>query len=659
VLEPVPELSSGASAGNRVIEGDNLQVMVSLRSQYQGAIDVAYLDPPYNTGKKDFAYSDRRFHDPNADADDMVYVSNEDGGRHTKWLNYMGPRLWLVWQLLAEHGVCLISINDIELFRLGQLMDEIFGEKNRIGVIVWKQAVDNNPTRIAIEHEYVLCYAKRVESVPEHWKGVHPAKEWLLDTYERLKGEETDPKKIEKAYRTALREQRAAHRLATAEGRGDEVVHLGRMDRYRHIDDRGPWAKDWHLENPKKGGYVYDIPHPQTGRPVRQPPRGYRYPPESMQRLLDNDLIVFGKDESEPAQLRRYLKDAGTALRSVVTIPARNGSDTLNALIPDGADRYRHPKPVELMTLLLDAVGDLDALVLDPFAGSGTTGHAVMRINARDGGVRRFILIEEGSREEPYCRTLTSPRLQAASEQERLPGGFIFETVGRRLDRDAIVDLEREAIANLVIQTDATGKGRGIKRLDGDYLIGSKLPHSRNRGPLDRRGTGRAGFCSRRTAAIRARLPHCRTCIGVSSQLLGGSPRDAVCADRGHRGPPQPWCPGEGSADSSGHRNVLGREAPPTRALDQLGVGRRCGRGWPGRRFAALAYGSLRFAAAVSVSFPSTTSRALRFSPSGLSSSVVMSVSRDVDREGGADGKSSERVSCLRRSTESPGRRRR
>jgi len=473
VLEPVPELSSGASAGNRVIEGDNLQVMVSLRSQYQGAIDVAYLDPPYNTGKKDFAYSDRRFHDPNADADDMVYVSNEDGGRHTKWLNYMGPRLWLVWQLLAEHGVCLISINDIELFRLGQLMDEIFGEKNRIGVIVWKQAVDNNPTRIAIEHEYVLCYAKRVESVPEHWKGVHPAKEWLLDTYERLKGEETDPKKIEKAYRTALREQRAAHRLATAEGRGDEVVHLGRMDRYRHIDDRGPWAKDWHLENPKKGGYVDDIPHPQTGRPVRQPPRGYRYPPESMQRLLDNDLIVFGKDESEPAQLRRYLKDAGTALRSVVTIPARNGSDTLNALIPDGADRYRHPKPVELMTLLLDAVGDLDALVLDPFAGSGTTGHAVMRINARDGGVRRFILIEEGSREEPYCRTLTSPRLQAASEQERLPGGFIFETVGRRLDRDAIVDLEREAIANLVIQTDATGKGRGIKRLDGDYLIGS------------------------------------------------------------------------------------------------------------------------------------------------------------------------------------------
>jgi hypothetical protein len=93
MLEPVPKLSCGAALGNRVIEGDNLQVMVSLRSQYQGAIDVAYLDPPYSTGKKDFAYSDARFHDPNADADDMVYVNNEDGGRHTKWLNYLGrPR---------------------------------------------------------------------------------------------------------------------------------------------------------------------------------------------------------------------------------------------------------------------------------------------------------------------------------------------------------------------------------------------------------------------------------------------------------------------------------------------------------------------------------------------------------------------------------------
>jgi adenine-specific DNA-methyltransferase len=186
VLEPLPKLSYRDAEGSRVIEGDNLQVMVSLRSQYQGRVDVAYLDPPYNTGKKDFAYSDARFHDPNADADDMVYVNNEDGGRHTKWLNYMGPRLWLTWQLLAEQGICFVSINDVELFRLGMLMDEIFGGQNRIGTLVWKQAVDNNPTRIAVEHEYILCYAKHIDSVSDRWSGISPAKDWLLTTYEKL-----------------------------------------------------------------------------------------------------------------------------------------------------------------------------------------------------------------------------------------------------------------------------------------------------------------------------------------------------------------------------------------------------------------------------------------------------------------------------------------
>lgn len=472
VLEPVPELSFGDARGNRVIEGDNLQVMVSLRSQYQGRIDVAYLDPPYNTGKKDFAYSDARFHDPNADADDMVYVNNEDGGRHTKWLNYMGPRLWLVWQLLADHGICFVSINDVELFRLGLLMDEIFDERNRIGTLVWKQAVDNNPTRIAVEHEYILCYAKRIDSVSDRWSGISPAKDWLLTTYERLKAEERDPLKLERAYRAAIREHKAAHRAAVKEGRGDEVIDLGRMDRYRHVDARGPWAKDWHLENPRPGGYRYDVIHPVTKKVCKKPPKGYRYPEESMKELLANDLIVFGKDETEPPQLRRDLKNAATALRSVIVIPGRNGSDLLNALIPGATERYPNPKPVELMTTLLGPAADLDAIVLDPFAGSGTTAHAVMRLNARDGGMRRFILIEEGERDDKYCRTLTAPRIKAAIEQEELPGGFAFEAKGRRLNRDAILELEREAIANLIIQTDATGRGRGITKVSGDYVIG-------------------------------------------------------------------------------------------------------------------------------------------------------------------------------------------
>ncbi len=166
VLEPDKKLSLGDDGQNLVIEGDNLQVMVSLRSQFNASVDVVYIDPPYNRGGNDFRYSDARFHDPDADGSDGVYVSNEDGGRHTKWLNFMAPRLAMIHELMAPHAVIFVSINDIELFRLGMLMDEIFDEKNRIGVIIWKGSADNNPTQIAIEHEYILCYAKRLSEVP-------------------------------------------------------------------------------------------------------------------------------------------------------------------------------------------------------------------------------------------------------------------------------------------------------------------------------------------------------------------------------------------------------------------------------------------------------------------------------------------------------------
>lgn len=473
VLEPVDELSFGTDEGNRLIEGDNLQVMVSLRSQYRETIGVAYLDPPYNTGKKDFRYSDRRFRDPNADSDDAVYVKNEDGGRHTKWLNYMGPRLALVWELLTDHGVLFLSINDVELFRVGLLLDEIFGERNRLGIIVWKQAVDNNPTRIAVEHEYLLVYAKRLEAVADRWQGTSRAKQWLLNKYQELRNGEPDPVRLEKLWRSALAAQRKAFRDAIAAGEPESEVDLGRMDRFRNINEFGPWAKDWHLENTKEGGYDYDILHPKTGKPCRKPPKGYRYPWESMQRLLEGDRIVFGRDHTETAQLRRYLRDSSEPLRSVIVIPGRNGSDRLNALIPEASNRFPHPKPVELMQLLISSGGDMDSIVLDPFAGSGTTAEAVLKLNDADGGLRRFILIEEGEPQDRYCRTLTGPRIRAAIETEKLDAGFRFEVTGRKLDRDAILDLERATITNLILQTDITGAGGGIAKVSGRYVIGS------------------------------------------------------------------------------------------------------------------------------------------------------------------------------------------
>ncbi len=469
VLDPLPELSYGEPGGNRVIEGDNLQVMISLRSHYQGTIDIAYLDPPYNTGRNDFAYSDSRYNDPNADADDMVYVGNEDGGRHTKWLNYMGPRLWLVWQLLADHGVCFVSISDVELFRLGLLMDEIFGEQNRLGVLVWKGSIENNATQIASEHEYVLCYAKRKERATRVWKGQSEAKEWLLATYRDLtKGRRrVNVASIEKEYRAAIRAHVEQRKQEIAENGESDLVDLGRAARYRHVDKRGVYAAEDHTDKPT-GGYFYDVIHPVTEKPCKKPESGYRFTEETMDRLLAEDRIVFGKDHQRQVQVKKYLADVAEPLRSVLTTPAKLGTGSLRKLLgPPAVAQFPHPKPVELIEQLLWSTGYDDALVLDPFAGSGTTAHAVMRLNASDGGSRRFIMIEEGTRDDRYCRTLLAPRLSTAIEQEELPGGFTFEVKGRRLNRGAILDLEREAIANLIIHTDATGKGRGIARVGG------------------------------------------------------------------------------------------------------------------------------------------------------------------------------------------------
>ena len=296
----------------------------------------------------------------------------------------------------------------------------------------------------------------------------------MLDKYTELRAGESDPIELEKKWRVALRDQKRAFKEAEAEGREGEVIDIGRMARFNKINEQGPWAKDWHLENTRLGGYIYDIPHPLTKKACRKPPKGYRYRWASMQKLLAEDRIVFGADHTETAQLRRYLTDSKDAIRSVITIPGRNGADRLNYLLTEGAAAFPHPKPVELMELLIAASGDLDCLVLDPFAGSGTTGDAVMRLNVQDGGIRRFILIEEGEPNDRYARTVTVPRLRSAIARDQLNGSFTFLQAGAQLDREAILQLERHAIADLVLQTDVTGYGRGIEKLrrPAKYVIG-------------------------------------------------------------------------------------------------------------------------------------------------------------------------------------------
>jgi len=464
VLERHDELSfQPDDGGNLVIEGDNLQVMVSLRSQYSESFDVVYIDPPYNRGGNDFRYSDARFQDPDADGSDAVYVSNVDGGRHTKWLNYMAPRLVAMKSLLADNGVIFVSINDIELGRLLMLMDEIFDEKNRIGVITWRGSADNNPSRIQIEHEYIVCYAKDLANVPKVW--TTPADEMrdtLLEEYEELLSSEPDLALRAKAWSSLIRSN------------GES---LGRLKAYSLLDERGPYQSARRVHNPKKGGYRYGVTKrgvvesPTARGTFRMPANGYRFPPKTMQRYIDEGLVVFPPRLDQIVQMKDYLKDFRGTLRSVVDLDARAGSYRLKQLFGEDFDGFRYAKPVELIELLIGAAGSKDALVLDAFAGSGTTGDAVMRLNHRDGGRRRFVLIEEGTREDPYARSLVAPRLRAAIETDGFHAGFGFLTTGGQLDREAILSLEKDKITAVICQTDRSGTRAGIRRIDGKRLV--------------------------------------------------------------------------------------------------------------------------------------------------------------------------------------------
>lgn len=467
VLEPDPKLSFGdEDAGNLIIEGDNLQVMVSLQSQFADAIDVVYIDPPYNRGGNDFRYSDARYEDPNAEATDAYYVSNEDGGRHTKWLNYMAPRLVAIHRLMAEHGVIFASISDIELGRLLMVMDEIFDERNRIAVITWRGSPDNNPGRVAIEHEYIVVYAKNQKKVPKVWTTPSDEiRDALLEQY----------KKVKRSTKDFADRKRQWARLVKA-----NKESVDRLGRYTELDpDRGPYQVAYRVHNPKKGGYRYGvwekgILKENDKRSYAIPLNGYRFKPETMERLIAEGLIVFPKSRDQIVQMKDFLEDYRGTLRSVIDLDARGGAYRLKELFGEDFDGFKNPKPVELIEMLVGAAGSKDSIVFDPFAGSGTTGDAVLQLNRVDDGDRRFILVEEGNDADDYAKTLTAPRLRKAIELDGLDAGFTFLRTGRELDREAILGLEREKIVAVVCQTDRSGVGSGIRRIPGtQWVIGA------------------------------------------------------------------------------------------------------------------------------------------------------------------------------------------
>jgi len=314
LLKEAPELSVGdPGSGNLLVEGDNLLALKALLPYYSGQVKCVCIDPPYNTGMDERGEDGKRtgwIYSDNLDSPEIrnwlnkvVGEEAEDLTRHDKWLCMMYPRLELLWKFLRDDGVIFVHIDEVEQSSLRLLLDEIFGITNRVGTIVWKNVTDNNPTNIASEHEYILCYAKNRQKLPKEWKSQNLAvKERLLEISDKFVREFGD-KERQAEYTTWFRLNRG---------------QLWPFEDYKFIDGGGIYTGMRAVHNPGKEGYRYDVVHPQTGKPCAQPMMGYRFPPETMKELLAQNRIIFGENESKIIELKVYAKDYRAKLSSTL-----------------------------------------------------------------------------------------------------------------------------------------------------------------------------------------------------------------------------------------------------------------------------------------------------------------------------------------------------
>ena len=367
------KLSVGESgSGNLLVQGDNLHALKALLPYYAGQVKCIYIDPPYNTGNEKWAYNDA-VNSPEMRAwlGRVVGKEAEDLSRHDKWLCMMYPRLTLLREFLRHDGAIFITIDDNECPNLRLVMDEIFGQRNFVATIVWQKiyTVKNSARYLSEMHDYVLLYARNKDM-------------WQRNL--RPRGEDTDE---------------------------DYTCPDG--------DPNGPWISHaLQSRNPySKGNYGIKCP---GGRLIEGPPTGtyWRVAEKKFWALAKKGQVWWGKEGNGIPRIKEYLKDAKTGVVPTTWWTYRfAGSNStakvrLRRMLGDGR-MFITPKPVELVQRILELASDKDSLVLDSFAGSGVTGHAVLQQNVLDSGNRRFILIEM---EPEVASEVTAERMRLGVE---------------------------------------------------------------------------------------------------------------------------------------------------------------------------------------------------------------------------------------------------
>jgi adenine-specific DNA-methyltransferase len=418
---------------NIVIEGDNLEVLRLLRRGYTSKVDVIYIDPPYNTGN-DFVYEDKRSstiaeHEAAAGMrdDDGATQTGEGSDRaeerrqaanlHAKWLSMMYPRLLVAHSLLKETGVLIAAIDDTEHARLKLLLDRVFGAENFVANIVWQGGRKNDSRYVSVGHDYMLIYAKSEGTLRNQgirWRERKPGVAEALEAARALWSEhDGNHAAAQKAWRAWLREFKATG-LPT-----DAVTRYSTLD----VDGR-PIRTDGNISWPGGGGPRYDVPHPVTGKPVAVPAPGWRFPdPRTMAAAIEEGRIVFGSDHTTQPGGKVWLEELDRQVATSFFVRDRNPSTVDLDNLFGGQSPFDFPKDREVLARWIDLVtGSANsALVLDFFAGSGSTGHAVMDLNATDGGNRRYILVQldESANKDNYksIADITRERLRRAGKK--------------------------------------------------------------------------------------------------------------------------------------------------------------------------------------------------------------------------------------------------
>lgn len=372
---------------NLYIEGDNLEVLKCLRETYLGKVKMIYIDPPYNTGNE-FVYNDDfKVGSPewelmnNRDAEGNKLPANTDsnGRFHTDWLNMIYPRLKVARDLLSDDGVVFISIDDNEVNNLRKLSTEIFGENNFVAEMVWQGGKVNTARFISTSHEYILVFAKDLKYCAdknvvwkEHKKGLAPIYEKVESLLRLYSDNNIATEKLKEWFKKEAPEQSKAH------------------EHYCYIDRKGAYCMD---NVSRVGGGKYTVVNPINGLIIQPPSRGWVYGKESdFWNAVSEGTIEFLDNDKLPI-FKRYLKDNELQLLDTVFYKDRRGAKIrLRNLL--GGEYFDFPKDEEVLINIISAFSTKDSLILDFFSGSATTAHAVMQLNAKDGGNRKFIMVQ-------------------------------------------------------------------------------------------------------------------------------------------------------------------------------------------------------------------------------------------------------------------------